>query len=792
MKITEALKSRRLILDGGTGTLLQSAGLAPGELPETWNILHPERIAAVHGAYFAAGSNVVCTNTFGANSLKYSGKDGNLALSDVVTAAVKIANAERSAAGGDRFIALDIGPLGRLLKPYGDLDFEEAVKIFSETVKAGVKAGVDLIYFETFSDTYELKAAILAAKESCDLPIFATCAFDETGHLMTGADVPAVVALLEGLGVDALGANCGLGPDKMAPVIADMLKYSSLPIIAKPNAGLPHSENGKTVFDVTPSAFASDMKLLAKAGAGLLGGCCGTIPDHIFETIKATSDIPFCPPTQKQDTLVSSYSHTVTLGGAPILIGERINPTGKKAFKEALRAGDMAYILNQGIAQQKAGAHILDVNVGLPEINEPEMMRSAVTSLQSVIDLPLQIDTSDPIAMESALRIYNGKPLINSVNGKVDSMSSVFPIAKKYGGVVVGLTLDENGIPNTAEGRLKIAERIVNTAVEYGIERKNIIIDPLTLTVATDADAAKVTLESVRLITEKLGVATCLGVSNVSFGLPDRDRINSAFFTLAMGAGLKAAIMNPLSDPMMNAYRNYRALSGADEGCVEYIASAQNTVSSQASASPTVTDLKGAIISGLREVSASLTSELIKSVQPMDIINGELIPALNTVGEGFANKTVFLPQLLMSAEAAGAAFEVIRTSMPSEGGAKKEKIIIATVKGDIHDIGKNIVRALLENYNYNVIDLGKDVTVEKIVDTAKSENVKLIGLSALMTTTVPAMEETIKALRVACPDTKIMVGGAVLTQEYSDMIGADHYAPDAMDAVRYAEKVFAK
>lgn len=793
MKITEALKDRRLILDGGTGTLLQSAGLAAGELPETWNILHPERIAAVHRAYFAAGSDIVCTNTFGANSLKYNGKNGNFSLSEIVTSAVRIAGAERSAADGERFIALDIGPLGKLLKPYGDLEFEEAVSIFAETVKIGAAAGVDLIYFETFSDTYELKAAIIAAKENCDLPIFATCAFDETGHLMTGADVPAVVALLEGLGVDALGANCGLGPDKMAPVIRDMLKYSSLPVIAKPNAGLPRNENGKTVFDVTPPDFSADMKLLAEVGAGLLGGCCGTTPEHISATVGATYDIPFSPPTQKHDTLVSSYSHAVKLGDAPMLIGERINPTGKKAFKEALRSNDMAYILNQGIAQQNAGAHILDVNVGLPEINESEMMRSAVTALQSVIDLPLQIDTSDAVAMETALRIYNGKPLINSVNGKADSMSSVFPLAKKYGGVVVGLTLDENGIPDNAEDRLKIAKKIVDTAATYGIDRKNIIIDPLTLTVATDPNAANVTLESVKLIDERLGVPTCLGVSNVSFGLPDRDRINSAFFTLAMGAGLKAAIMNPLSEPMMNAYRNYLALSGADAGCAEYIASAQNAINSTpAATSVNINDLHSAIISGLREASASLTRELLKTSQPMDIINNELIPALNKVGDGFANKTVFLPQLLMSADAAGAAFEVIRSSMPIEDGAKKEKIIIATVKGDIHDIGKNIVHALLENYNYSIIDLGKDITPENIVDTAKRESVKLVALSALMTTTVPAMEETIKALRVACPDTKIMVGGAVLTQEYADMIGADHYAPDAMDAVRYAETIFAK
>ena len=783
-------QKRRLVLDGGTGTLLQAAGLAAGELPESWNIKHPERIAQVHRAYFEAGCDIVCTNTFGVNSLKHKGEGD---VERLVSAAVSIANAERKAAeersGQKKFVLLDVGPLGRLLRPFGDLDFEKAVSVFAKTVRAGEKAGVDAVFFETFTDVYELKAAILAAKENSSLPIFASCAFDESGHLMTGADPLAVIAMCEGLGVDALGVNCGVGPAQLSNVISKFAEYSSLPIIIKPNAGLPRSVNGETVFDLSPEAFAEQMKPLA-ATASFIGGCCGTTPDHIAAAVKSTEAIPYRAPTYKVHTLVSSYSHAVELGKRPTLIGERINPTGKKAFKEALRRHDIAYILARGSEQASAGAEILDVNVGLPEINEAEMMLEVVESLQSVLDLPLQIDSTDPVVIEKALRRVCGKPLINSVNGKPESLSSILPLAKKYGGVVVGLTLDENGIPDSAQGRFDIAERIVYAAAEYGIDKKNIIIDPLTLTVATDPESAKITLDSLRMIRERLGVGCCLGVSNISFGLPDRDRINSVFFTLAMDAGLTAAIMNPLSEPMMRAYRSYLALMGFDEGCVGYISSVnldQSTVS--APQKPDI-DLRHAIISGLREITSELTAKELERLSPMEIINGILIPSLSELGERFAQRTLFLPQLLMSAEAAGAAFEVIREKMPAGAGQRKEKIILATVKGDIHDIGKNIVRALLDNYNYEVIDLGRDVPVETIVEAAKRERAYLVGLSALMTTTVPAMEETVKALHDESPDIKVMVGGAVLTQEYADMIGADHYAPDALAAVNYAETLF--
>ena len=777
--------NRRLIFDGAMGTELQKLGLLPGELPERWNILHPEKIASVHRAYFAAGADVVCTNTFGANLLKYEKEE----LISIIEAAVRIARAEADAAGG-KYVALDIGPLGKMLAPFGDLEFEDAVSIFSETVKVGAACGVDMVALETFADSYEIKAAMLAVKESCELPVLASCAYDADGHVMTGGDAVSMVALLEGLGADMIGANCGVGPDLILPTAKVLLKYASVPVLIKANAGLPKIVDGKTVFTVTPDEFAEDAKVLAKLGVSALGGCCGTTPDHIAKTVQKIADVPFTEPSFKNDVLISSYSHAVSLGDTPKLIGERINPTGKKRLKEALRQREISYILAQGSEQASAGAHILDVNVGLPDINEAEMMKTAVCELQSVIDLPLQIDTSDPETMEAAARIYNGKPLLNSVNGKKESMDAVFPIAKKYGGVIVGLTLDESGIPDTAKGRLAVAKKIIETAKTYGIDKKNIIIDPLTLTVATDKNAALVTLDAVKKISEELGVTTCLGVSNVSFGLPAREKINSVFFALALEAGLDAAIMNPLSEPMMNSYRSYLALKGLDEACTEYIEFANAAAPTQSAAVTAKISLYDAIIKGLSAQTAELTKKELEARPPMSVINEILVPALNEVGSGFAEGRVFLPQLLISAEAAKAAFEVIKASMPSSSVSKKEKIILATVKGDIHDIGKNIVASLLENYNYEVIDLGRDVSPETVASEAVRLGAKLVGLSALMTTTVPAMEKTVKAVKAALPSCKIMVGGAVLTQDYADMIGADHYAPDAMDGVKYAEELF--
>lgn len=816
-----------LFFDGGCGTILQEKGLKAGELPETWNILHPDIIGGLHYEYLLAGANILKTNTFGANCLKFSDKEGAYTLDSLVSAAVKIAKDAIKAveSGTDlqgqpvsketlanvsegHYVALDIGSLGKLLKPLGDLAFEDAVSIFKETIKAGVKEGVDLILIETMNDIYEAKAAILAAKETCDLPVFLTTAYDGSGKLLTGADPKTVVAVAEGLGIDAVGVNCSLGPEQMMGIVEELTRYASVPVIVNPNAGLPRTENGKTVFDVDPKQFTAAMEKIADMGARIMGGCCGTTPAHIGMMSAAVKKMSPKPLTEKNHTLITSYTHAVEFSSRPILIGERINPTGKSKFKQALRDHNMDYILQEGLVQQEKKADVLDVNVGLPEIDEVAMMEEVVCELQAVTDLPLQIDTTNPEAMERALRVYNGKAMINSVNGKKEIMDTVFPLAKKYGGLVVALTLDENGIPSTAQGRMEIVEKIYKTAEEYGIAKKDIIIDPLAMSISAEADSAKVTLESLRLIRDRYQGKSSLGVSNISFGLPKREFVNATFFALAMENGLNAAIMNPNSVEMMKAYHTFLALSAIDENCSEYIsyvtslpemmesvpASKENAASKVANA-PTGgnnSPLKDAIIKGLKERASLLTKEELQTKGAMEIIDGELIPALDEVGKGFENKTVFLPQLLMSAEAAGCAFDVIKEKMASGGNEreKKGKVVIATVKGDIHDIGKNIVKVLLENYGYDVIDLGKDVAPERIVETVEKEQVALVGLSALMTTTVPAMEETIKMLRDAGLGCKVVVGGAVLTQEYADMIGADKYAKDAMGAVRYAEEVF--
>lgn len=799
MDIREFLKTSRVFFDGGTGTLLQNAGLKPGELPERWNLSHSEVVVSIHKAYFDVGSNVVCTNTFGANNLKFSHGE----LEEIICAAINNARrAEReSFASQKKFIALDIGPTGKLLKPYGDLDFEDAVKIFAETVKLGVKYGADLILIETMNDSYETKAAVLAAKENSTLPVFVSNAYGEDGKLMTGASPSAMVALLEGLGADAIGVNCSLGPRQLQGVVEEILKKASVPVILKPNAGLPVSDGTRTFYDVEVEEFSRDVCDMIKKGVCIVGGCCGTTPEYIRELVKESENIHFKYPDKKDITCVSSYTHSVDFGYTPVLIGERINPTGKKRFKQALKDGDIDYILSEGLNQQEKGVHILDVNVGLPEIDEKEMLTRVVCELQSVSDSPLQIDTSDANAMESALRRYNGKAMVNSVNGKEESMRSVFPLVKKYGGLVVALTLDENGIPDTAEGRIHIAKKILSVAAEYGIEKKDIIFDTLAMAVSADANAPSVTLQSLNYIKNVLKVNTSLGVSNVSFGLPLRDAVNSAFFALALENGLSAAIMNPYSDDMLKTYYAFCALKALDENCLKYIKYASDFVptvpvaqklpSSVCSdiAEKGATPLSYAIIKGLKEQSGGICEELLRSMNPLDIVDREIIPTLDEVGKGFEEKKVYLPQLLMSAEAAKSAFEKIKNYMNENGKAQEKKcsFVIATVKGDIHDIGKNIVKVLLENYGFDVCDLGRDVPPEKIVEETIKRRSPLVGLSALMTTTVPSMEDTIKLLRKEAPWCKIVVGGAVLTQEYADRIGADKYAKDAMETVRYAE-----
>lgn len=807
MKIREKLGKEILFFDGAMGTELQSRGLQTGEIPETWNILQPEKIKQVHKEYLRAGANVISANTFGVNSFKcrnmeYSVEQLVSSGINLVKESISEVREELLAKGGKEdalptmYTALDIGSLGKLLKPLGEIAFEQAYEAFKEIIIAGDKAGADVILVETVSDSYEIKAAVLAAKENSDLPVVVTMIFDENGKLLTGGDVASVTAMLEGLGVDAIGFNCGLGPEQMLKLLPELTACCSIPIVINPNAGLPSVVNGKTVFDVEPEEFAQKVKLLVENGASAVGGCCGTTPAHIREVVSVCKNLEIQPITDKNLTVVSSYNHAVYFARKPLIIGERINPTGKSKFKQALRDHDMEYIYKEGLTQEEKGAHILDVNVGLPEIDEPQLMEEAVTGIQAIIDLPLQIDTSDPVAMERALRCYNGKPMLNSVNGKKESMESVFPIAKKYGAVVVCLCLDENGIPETVEGRLAIAEKIVKTAESYGIPKKNLVMDALVMTISTGKDNALVTLEALRRIRYEMGIHTVLGVSNISFGLPERGKVNTTFFTMALQNGLSAGIVNPSSEPMMAAYYSFNALIGEDDQCMEYIekcgtpSEQPKVVSGNKNSDLTLDE---AIIKGLTESAYQATMKLLsEGNDSLTIINEKLIPALDVVGKGFEEKKMFLPQLLMSADAAKASFEAIKKVL-SESGKKSEskgKIVIATVKGDIHDIGKNIVKTLLENYGFEMIDLGKDVEPELILKTVQEQNVRLVGLSALMTTTVVNMEETIKLLREQNVNCRVMVGGAVLTQEYADMIGADFYSKDAMGSVRYANELY--
>lgn len=862
-----------LFFDGGTGSILQEKGLQPGELPETWNLLHPERILDLHRGYLEAGADIYNTNTFGANRLKFPEN-----LDEIVTAAVKLAKEARTQAGRDKdaYVALDIGPTGKLLAPMGDLSFDDAVDIFGEVVRIGAREGADLVLIETMNDSYEAKAAVLAAKENCDLPVFITCVFDGSGKMLTGGTPESMVAMLEGLGVDALGVNCSLGPAQMIPIVERLVKAAHVPVLVNPNAGLPKSVDGRTVYDVGPEEFAGYMKQIAELGAAAVGGCCGTTPDYIRAEIAAVRPLPLLPPQGREQTVIASFSRTVEIGRAarPVIIGERINPTGKKRFKQALVDHDIDYIVDQGLQQEDAGADVLDVNVGTPEINEVELLDEVVCRLQSVLALPLQIDTSNPEAMERALRHYNGKALINSVNGKQEVMAEVFPLVKKYGGVVVALALDEGGIPDNADDRIRIAEKIYATAAEYGIRREDIVIDGLCMTVSSDPRSALVTLETIRRIRDELGGSSILGVSNISFGLPARELINAYFFEMALQNGLSCAIINPNNQAMMQAYRAFCALTNQDENFQNFITayagykSPDKQVSDALNAYKTrvlnalgvsagdlqatgrplggsganaggagfgsaglssgnvsgagtgagaagtgsgaetgfgagagADDGRGpgalagksrlveAIERGMAKPAAEATREALLTRNALDIINQDLVPALDVVGQGFEKGTVFLPQLLMAAEAAKAAFAVVKESMAGSAQESKGRVILATVKGDIHDIGKNIVKVLLENYGYDVIDLGKDVPPETIVETALRENIRLVGLSALMTTTVVNMEETIRQLHAQKPDCRIVVGGAVMTQDYADKIGADCYGRDAMTTVRYADEL---
>ena len=798
MGLRERLGKEWLFCDGGTGSILQKMGLKGGELPETWNLTRPDDIKALNRGYFDAGSNIVNTNTFGANRFKFDN------VPEIVKAGVKLCQEARKEAGreDDAYVAIDVGPTGKLLEPMGDLSFNEAVDVFAEIIKAGYEAGGDLVVIETMSDSYEAKAAVVAAHEVCDLPVIVTMVYDESGKLLTGGGVEGTVAMLEGLKVDAIGINCGFGPKQMLPIAERLVACCSLPIVVNPNAGLPRTENGVTVYDVGPDEFSKIMEDIARLGVHVMGGCCGTTPGHISRMINAVKAVPFKEPVAKDFTYVTSFADCVKIGRKPVIIGERINPTGKKKLQQALRDNNIDYLLTEALNQEEAGADILDVNVGLPEIDEPVMMENVILKIQSVTNLPLQIDTTDIEALERGMRIYNGKPMINSVNGKEENIRAVMPLVAKYGGVLVALPLDEGGIPETSDGRIAIAKRIYEAADRYGIPRKDIVIDGLAMTISSDPNSAIATLDTVRRVRDEFNGHSILGVSNISFGLPARELVNSHFLTMAMQNGLSCAIINPCNGPMMASYRSYNALMNLDpnlEGFInaykDYVAgssaSSTGAKSSSASSGNAVLTLAEAIERGVTGRAAEAMKEALDSGrESLEIIDTDLIPALDRVGKGYEAGTVFLPQLLMSADAAKAAFAVVKEAMADKPRTTKGQVILATVKGDIHDIGKHIVKVMLENYGYDVIDLGKDVPPEVIVDCAIENNIRVVGLSALMTTTVASMEETIKLLREKKPDTKVVVGGAVMTPEYSDQIGADAYAKDAMATVRYCDSVF--
>ncbi len=783
------VNNRFLFLDGAMGTMLQQEGLKLGELPESYNLLHSKIISHIHKEYINAGADIITTNTFGANRLKL--KNSDYTVEEIITAGVNIAKKVAE----DKLVALDIGPTGQMMEPIGNLSFDDAYDIFKQQVIAGANAGADIILIETLSDIYEAKAAVLAAKENSNLPVICTMTFNPDKRTLTGTDTITMVQVLEGLGVDALGLNCSLGPKELQPILDEVLRWTSVPVIVQPNAGLPKVVDGKTIYDLTSEEFASQIKDMAKKGAKIFGGCCGTTPEYIKNIKDKLQGIETVKLNNKKITAVCSSTRTVILGDTVKIIGERINPTGKKKLKEALRTKNLDYILSEAIAQKETGSDILDVNVGLPEIDEKEMMVNVVKELQGIIDLPLQIDSTKPDVIEAACRRYNGKPIINSVNGKVSSMEKIFPIVKKYGTCVIGLTLDEEGLPKTAEKRFEIAKNIIETAKSYGIPEENILIDCLVLTASAEQPAVLETLKAIPMIKNKYNVKTVLGASNVSFGLPERKKLNSTYLAMALAYGLDAPITDSTLESNIDTIKAFRVLANQDKECKDYINSYGNTTPKEdVSKNKVEKDLKDIIILGMKEVAADKTRELLKTTPSMEIVDTYLIPALDIVGIKYEKGEIFLPQLIRSAETVKNAFKVIKEQLIVEGNEKisKGKILLATVKGDIHDIGKNIVKILLENYGFEIIDLGKDVSIENVVATVKEENIQLIGLSSLMTTTVESMEETIMALRENNLQCSIMVGGAVLTKDYAEKIGANFYGKDANEAVNIARKVMEK
>ena len=785
MNFKELLKNEYIILDGAMGTMLQQSGLKLGEIPETLNIEDPEAVIKIHRAYIDAGAEIVCANTFGANAYKL--KNCGYTVGEIVRAAI---NNAKLAAENRVLTALDIGPVGQLIEPAGAMSFDEAYNYFKEEILAAEDA--DVIFFETFTDLLELKAGVLAAKENCDKPIVASMTFEQGGRTFAGVSVASAALTLEGLGVDALGVNCSLGPGELMPVVREFTKWTKLPIFVKPNAGLP--DPNSNTYDVSAEDFAVCMdEIIGLGTVKLIGGCCGTTPEYIHALKKVTLNRPYKKAKVNKSTAVCSGTTAVEIS-QPRVIGERINPTGKKLFKEALKNNNIDYILSQAISQVNAGADILDINVGLPEIDEKEMMTRVIKAVQSVVDVPLQIDTTKPDVLEAALRVYNGKPIVNSVNGEEKSLRAVLALVKKYGASVVGLTLDENGIPKTAEGRFKIAEKIVKRAREYGIKPQDVYIDCLTLTVSAEQGGCRETLKALHRVKTELGCKTCLGVSNISFGLPNRPLINHIFLTMALEQGLDLPIINPNDEDMMGAVRAFKVLSNIDKNSTDYIASYNKANTAKPVIASSRVTLSEAIKNGLKTEAAAITKYMINKTDAMDIVNSELIPALDRVGADFEADKIFLPQLIQSANVAQACFDVIKAHLTKMNAApvSKGKIILATVKGDIHDIGKNIVKVLLDNYGYTVVDLGRDVAPELIVKTALEQKIRVIGLSALMTTTLASMEQTISLVRSTqgLEDCKFLVGGAVLTKEYAEAIGADYYCRDAKESVDAAKNIF--
>lgn len=786
VKFRELLKNKEFVfLDGAMGTMLQKAGMKAGSIPEELNITNPDMVIKIHRSYVNSGSDIIYANTFGAN--RYKLEESQYNTTELISAGIE--NARKAVFGSNTLVALDIGPIGQLLEPTGSMTFDESYDIYKEQVIAGKDA--DLVVFETMTDLYELKSAILATKENTDLPIICTMTFEENGRTFTGCSVSAMVLTLEGLGIDAIGVNCSLGPDELYPIIEEISKWTSLPIVIKANAGLP--DPNSNTYNVTPNAFAKSIEKMLPLGLKVIGGCCGTTPKYISTLVEILSNKKYTKPSVEKITAVCSATNTCIIN-RPRIIGERINPTGKKLFKEALLKDDINYILNQAIEQVHGGADILDINVGLPGIDEKNMMIKAVKAVQGVVDVPLQLDSTIPEVLEFALRYYNGLPIVNSVNAEEESLETVLPLVKKYGACVIGLTLDKKGIPHKAEDRVKLAEKIMNRATAIGIPKENIIIDCLTLTASAEQEGVMETLKALKTVKEELGLRTVLGVSNISFGLPNRELINHIFLTMALSYGLDLMIINPNIEAMTSTVKAFNVLSNIDKNSTEYIAHYNGY---KPNSQPVINnskdiDLFYAIENGLKDEGARITSELLKTNEVMSIINDMLIPALDKIGEQYEKGKIFLPQLILSAGVAQSCFEVIKKKLAIENsqGVSKGKIVLATVKNDVHDIGKNIVKVILENYGYDVIDLGKNVDYQTVVDAAIKHNVKLVGLSALMTTTLVSMEETIKLLRDNNVDCKIMVGGAVLTPDYAKKIGADYYSRDAKMSVDIAKEVF--